>query len=469
MSILRLFLVLNLFWSSITFADGQSQAQKPNVVMIVLDDMNDWTTLFDENNPIRVPNIKELASRGAFFTKAYASSPACNPSRASVMTGLRPHKTGVYGNSSDWRSATPGHPTIQQLFKDNGYYTAGSGKIFHHHNDWAFHDNAAFNEFLMMNINEPYPPKKLNGLDDYGSRNTDWGIWPPQIEQTADFKTMEYAKAFLAKDHESPFFLNLGIYKPHSPFFAPAPYFEEYPSSSLTMPILLEKDETDLPAGAKEMLLDSDWFWTGMQASLHKKPQAWRDYVRAYQACASFADDMVGRIMKALEESKYASNTIIILWSDHGFHLGEKNHFEKFALWEKTTHVPFIVIAPGITSPGMIIDTPIDLTAIYPGIAELCGITTPEVDGKSFVQLLRNKSSDIGPALQTYGKGNHALRTERWRYIRYNDGSEELYDHESDPNEWNNLANGLKYRPIMDSLQQFLPRTSADQVPDLIK
>ena len=439
----------------------------PNVLMIVVDDLNDWITLFDPANPIRTPNLIKLANRGVFFNRAYSSSPACNPSRASVLSGLRPSRTGVYGNASDWRSATAGRPTLQSHFKNHGYYVAGAGKIFHHHKDWAFHDNASFNEYLMMSINEPYPPHKLNGLDDYGTRNTDWGMWPEHIEETADYRTMKYAVDFLEKEHRDPFFLNVGIYKPHSPFFAPADYFDPYPLETITMPNTLSDDMDDLPQGARTLLEPSDWFWTGMQKALKIKPESWRTYVQAYQACASFADDMIGRVIDALDQSAYKDNTIIVLWSDHGFHLGEKEHFEKFALWEKTNHVPFIIIAPGVTDPGTIEKVPVDLSVIYPTLSELCGLPVPDVDGTSLVPLLQHNSQQLKPALSTYGKGNHALRTDRWRYIHYADGSEELYDHDSDPNEYSNLAHLPDFRKLMDSLAQFLPVHEVDQVPDL--
>lgn len=265
---------------------------KPNVLFITVDDMNDWTSVFNKNNPIKTPNIEKLAGRGAFFTKAYCSSPACNPSRASVMTGTRPHKTGIYGNASDWRKTLPKTKTIQKYFKDNGYFVCGSGKIFHHHDDWAFHDNASFHEYLMMSINEPYPEEKLNGLNWYGSGNTDWGPWPDDIQKTADYRTAEYAIQRLQQDYDQPFFLNVGIYKPHSPFFAPLEYFKHYPLSDLKMPEILENDWDDLPEGARSLMENSKWFWEGMIKALEEDPSAWKDYVQAYQACASFADYM---------------------------------------------------------------------------------------------------------------------------------------------------------------------------------
>ncbi|PHN05930.1 sulfatase [Flavilitoribacter nigricans] len=458
-------LLLTLIWGTET---PKQETERPNILFIAVDDLNDWTSLFDADHPIKIPNIEQLAARGAFFRRAYCSSPACNPSRASIMTGTRPHKTGIYGNASDWRSALPEATTLQKFFKDRGYFVGGAGKIFHHHRDWAYHDNASFHEYLMMSINEPYPPQKLNGLADYGSRNTDWGPWPERVEETADFRTAEYATQFLQRRHDQPFFLNIGIYKPHSPFFAPAEYFAAYPGEQLVMPNRKADDWEDLPSGAEELMRNKKWFWNGMMKALRENPNAWRDYVRAYQACAGFADDMIGRVIAALDASPYRDNTIIVLWSDHGFHLGEKDHFEKFALWEKTNHIPYIIIAPGVTSPGMVLEQPVDLTSLYPTLVDLCGFAVPEsLDGISLVPVLKDSTITLPPALMTYGRDNHALRTERWRYIRYRDGSEELYDHTRDPNEWDNLADRPEYRKIMDELARQLPTESAEPVADL--
>jgi len=450
---------------------------KPNILFITIDDMNDWTTVFDKSNPIKTPNLEKLASRGAFFTKAYCSSPACNPSRASVMTGTRPHKTGIYGNGSDWRGTLSDIPTIQKYFKDNGYFVCGSGKIFHHHMDWAFHDNASFHDYRMMSINEPYPDKKLNGFDWMGSRNTDWGIWPDNIEKTPDYRTAEYAINILKKEHDKPFFLNVGIYKPHSPFFAPKEFFDKYPITSLKMPEIKENDTDDLPSGADFFFELTNkgtgsgrGLWNALVKAQKENPNVHNEFVQAYQACASFADAMVGKIIDALDKSPYRDNTIIILWSDHGFHIGEKEHIEKFALWEKTTHIPFIIIAPGVTQPGTNIDKPVDMTTIYPTLSELSGLDIPKhTHGFSLVPLLKDKSVNIPPALMTYMKGNHAVRTERWRYIQYVNGTEELYDHENDPNEWYNLALKNENQAIIEELKRFVPKENAEQVRNLKK
>lgn len=458
-----LFLVFYLFAFQ-TMVNAQQD--KPNILFISIDDMNDWTTLFDDNHPIQTPNLERLSKRGAFLTKAYASSPACNPSRVSVMTGTRPHLTGIYGNSSDWRKALPDAKTIQQYFSNEGYYVGGAGKIFHHPFDWAFHDNNSFHEFLLMKINEPYPPSKLNNFDWYGSRNTDWGAWPPKIEQSPDYKTSEYAISFLQKVHVQPFFLNIGIYKPHSPFFAPKKFFELYPEA--TMPEI-KSDGWELTPGAKDLLKPSEWFYLGMERAIKENPLAYHEFVQSYQAASTFADAMVGRVIDALDKSPYRDNTIIVVWSDHGFHVGEKEHIEKFALWEKTTHVPLIFVAPGQITPGTIINKPVDLTALYPTLIELAGLKEKDkLDGRSLVPLFSNPEADFPPAMMTFMKGNHAIRKDEWRYIQYNDGSEELYDHSVDQNEWNNLANDPKYQMVINELKAYIPKENVDQVSNYI-
>lgn len=449
--------------------------QRPNVLFISIDDMNDWTTLFDKGNPIKTPNLERIASRGAFFTRAYCASPACNPSRAALLTGYRPHRTGIYGNRSDWRGALPDARTLPAYFRENGYYVCGAGKTFHHEDNWAFHDRSAFNEYLLMAINEPYPVRKLNGADWFGSRNTDWGIWPYAIGQTPDHITADYAIRKLQEKHDRPFFLSVGIYKPHSPFFAPAEYFGMYPASRLRMPVIPPGDMDDLPSGAIAMQElrakvhgSGRGFWLGLQKAESERPGAHKSFVQAYQACATFADAMIGRVIDALDKSAYRNNTIIILWSDHGFHVGEKQQIEKFALWEKTTHIPFLIVAPGFTKPGQRIEDPVDMMTVFPTVTELCGLSTPKgLDGVSLVPLLKGEQQVLPPAMMTYLKGNHAIRTKRWRFIRYADGTEELYDHISDPNEWKNLAGMKEYGKVLEDLRTHLPQSNADMVPDL--
>jgi arylsulfatase A-like enzyme len=453
----------------LTVAPVQAETSKFDVLFIAIDDMNDWISLLDAESPIKTPNLARLAKRGMLFTRAYCIAPACNPSRAATMTGLRPSTTGVYGNKSDWRRAMPKRKTIMQHFQGAGYVVKGAGKIFHHHLNGAFHDEKSFDNFQAM-APQNMPPRKLNEADQYGSRNTDWGAWPPREEDTIDFRTADYCiEALKNPPVGKPLFLACGIFKPHSPFFAPPQYFEGV--AKVLPPPRLSDDWKDLPSGAKSLLRSKKWFWNGMMMLDRRVPGSFTGFVQAYAACCSFADAQVGRVLDALEASPRRDRTIVVLWSDHGFHLGEKQHFEKFALWEKSNHVPFIVVAPGMTKPGSRCGAPVDLSVIYPTLLELCGLAADEkCDGASIVPLLKDaQAAWVRPALMTYGRGNHAVRSERWRYIRYADGSEEFYDHQNDPREWTNLARRDDLAELMAEHRRWLPKEEAARVPDLKK
>ena len=441
-------------------------AERPDVLFIVVDDMNDWISLLDAKAPIQTPNLERLASRGTLFTRAYCISAACNPSRAATLTGLRPSTTGIYGNKSDWRAALPRRNTIMQQFRDAGYLVKGAGKVFHHHYEGAFHDEDSFADFQHMRP-QLYPDPKLNRAPDYGSKNTDWGIWPPSEEGTIDHGTAEYCIRALKTQRDRPLFLACGIFKPHSPFFAPRKYHEPY--ESIGLPARREDDGNDLPAGALKLMKSKQWFWRGMMKVNDRSPGQYQRFIQSYAACINFADTQIGRVLNALETSPKRDNTIVVLWSDHGFHLGEKDHIEKFALWEKANHIPFIVVAPGVSVPGSRCDTPVDLSVLYPTLLELAGLNAdPKCDGESIVPLLRDAAAAWRqPAVMTYGRGNHGVRTKRWRYIRYADGSEELYDHDKDPHEWTNLAGNPKHTAVIADHRRWLPKNEAKPVKDL--
>lgn len=448
---------------------GTESSGRPNVIMLVVDDMNDWISLLDPNSPIKTPNLERLAEQGTLFTQAYCMSPACNPSRVATLTGLRPTTSGVYGNKSDWRRALPNRRTLMQQFQVAGYDVFGAGKIFHHQLEGAFHDDDSFDNFQPMRP-QVYPDKKLNASPDYGSRNTDWGEFPVRKKDTIDFHTASYCVEFLSEnpaEQDKPFFLACGIYKPHSPFFAPAEFHDRY--QSIPLPLRKSDDWSDLPSGAVTLMKGKKWFWQGMEKVQRRQKSAYHDFIRSYAACVSFADAQIGRVLDALAGNPQHENTVVVLWSDHGFHLGEKDHIEKFALWEKSNHIPFIIVAPGTTSPGTQCHQPIDMSALYPTLLELCSIPAiDDCDGTSITPLLRDVTSKWDhPALMTYLPGNHAVRSNRWRYIQYADGTEELYDLKSDPNEWTNLAPQTESEPILQSHRQWLPSTEAQAASDM--
>lgn len=442
---------------------------RPDVLFIIVDDLNDWNSLLEPNAPIQTPNLERLAHRGTLFTHAYCASPACNPSRVATLTGLRPTTSGVYGNKSDWRRALPDRPTLMQRFRDAGYHVRGAGKIFHHHLNGAFHDDDSFDDFQPMRP-QLYPSEKLNQAPEYGSKNTDWGVWPPDEDFAIDTQTVDYAiQALQNPPKDRPQFLAVGLFKPHSPFFAPKIYHKTV--ADIPLPPRAPNDWDDLPSGARSLLSGKKWFWNGMQSLDQRLPGSYHDFIRAYAACVAFTDANIGRLIDALETSPRGDSAIIILWSDHGFHLGEKDHIEKFALWEKATHVPLIISAPGVTHPGARCSAPVDLMALYPTALDLCGLPPdPIADGTSLRPLLENPDHhwDI-PAVSTYGRGNHSVRSGDWRYIQYSDQSEELYNLETDPHEWTNLARDPDYLALTKELRRFIPKDERPQVADLKK
>jgi arylsulfatase A-like enzyme len=427
----------------------------PNVLFLAVDDLNDWVGCLGKRADVQTPNIDKLAKRGVLFTRAYCPAPACNPSRTAIMTGLRPSTTGVYHNNQPWRPVLRDAVTLPQHFIKNGYIAQGGGKIFHN----AFNDMPSWQHWEKVG-GSPSPEKlPFNGIPN--TAHFDWGPVSAKDEDMGDYKTASWACDFLAKKHDKPFFLAVGMIRPHLPFFAPQKYFDLYPLDKIELPKTLATDLDDIPApGLKMARPDGD------HAKVVKADQ-WKKAVQAYLACITFADAQLGRVLDALEKSPHKSNTIVVLWSDHGWHLGEKQHWRKFALWEEATRVTFIVSAPGVTTPGTKCERTVNLLDLYPTLAELCGLPKKDgLDAVSLVPLLKDpKAAWDRPAITTHGRNNHAVRTEKWRYIRYADGSEELYDHAADPLEWKNLAKDPATEKVRKELAGHLPKVNAADAP----
>ena len=438
--------------------------ERPNVLFVAVDDLNDW--VLEPGTPLKMPNLLRLARRGALFRRAYSASPACNPSRVALLTGLSPSSTGVYGNRSDWRRALPTAVTLPRYFMNHGYRVEGAGKIFHHHDNSAFHDDESFHRFVKMQL-DPMPRVKFNGIPEVASLNFDWGPWPLDESTTPDMRSVDFGVEFLSRRHELPFFLAIGLFRPHMPFHVPPKYFANYPGDEVAMPRTPAGDLDDIPAGGRALLRQKQHFMRAIRAGEARNPGTWRRAVRAYQASCTFADHQLGRLLEALARSPHASNTIVALWSDHGYHLGEKGHWEKFALWEKSTRVPLVLVAPDRVKPGTVVDTPVSLLDLYPTLVALAGLPEREgLEGESLLEALSGSRRNRTVAM-TYQRGNHAVRSSRWRYIRYADGSEELYDHAADPDELTNLAATGHHADTILSLRQGLPRKDAPPAPDL--
>jgi arylsulfatase A-like enzyme len=437
---------------------------RPNVLFIAIDDLNDWIQLLDAKSPIATPNLQRLADRGVVFTRAYCSSPACNPSRVSIMTGKMPSSTGIYDNRTNWRKAMPKATTLSQAFRAQGYRAEGAGKIYHHGDEGRMHDDASFDEFLKMPAppDSPMPPSKLNQLPDFGTANTDWGPWPKTEAESVDARSVNWCIERLNEpDRKQPLFLACGLFRPHMPFFVPADWYAKRANDSVTMPLIKADDLGDIPAmGLQLHAADAGRFFRGMMQADKERPGSWKDAVKFYQACAEYTDYQIGRLVDALDQSALAKNTIIVVWSDHGYQLGEKDSWEKFTLWGKAAHIPLIVVAPGVAKGGGRCEAPVSLVDLYPTLLELCNLKNKSsLDGTSLVPLLQNPSTKWDrPAVTEYLFGNASARSERFRYIRYRDGSEELYDHDVDPHEWTNCAEDPRFADIKKELQEWLPK-----------
>ncbi|QDT32041.1 sulfatase [Thalassoglobus polymorphus] len=435
-------------------ANSSHAAEKMNVLFIAVDDLNDWISPLGGYNGIKTPNLERLAERGMTFTKAYCAAPACNPSRASLMTGIRPWNSGVYLNPQPWRPAMPDAVLLPKHLSQHGYHSVGAGKIMHGRYD----EPESWDDYLKKG-SDPKPSQKV--LNDPHSRagGIIWGALDVEDDQMFDYKTASYAIDYLEATHEKPFFLACGIYRPHMPWQVPRKYYDMYPVDQIKTPYLPDGDLKDVPAAGLKMAKPQ-----GDHAKI-LKTNNWDYAVQGYLASITFADAQVGRVLDALEASEFNDNTVIVLWGDHGWHLGEKEHWRKFALWEEATRVPFFISVPGMTKPGARCDATVDLMSVYPTLCELCDVPLPEkLDGKSVVSLLKDPEADWSqPAITTHGRKNHAIRTDRYRYIQYANGDEELYDHNVDPGEFNNLASEPSMKSTITELQKWLPK---ENVPD---
>ena len=440
-------LLLLLF---ISIAAHAAESAKPNVLFIAVDDLNHWVGHLARNPQTRTPNIDRLAARGLTFTRAYCAAPVCNPSRAALMSGLRPSTTGVYENRHDWRKVVPEDQPLTSAFRRGGYFVAGAGKIYH----GGFDRRSEWDDYLKGAGGNPQPQ------GDTGVSGIKFAPLDCKDEDLADYRIMTWIIDQLKRKHDKPFFLACGLHKPHMPWNVPRKYFEMFPLDSIQLPKTLTNDLEDIPpAGVRMAKPDGD------HAAMLKSGR-WKEAVQAYLATIAYCDMNVGRLLDALDASAYASNTVVVFWGDHGWHLGEKQHWRKFALWEEATRAPLIWIVPGITKPNTICERTVDFMSIYPTLTDVCGLETPKhVEGKSIRALLRNPKAEWNrPALTTYELGNHAVRTEAWRYIRYRNGDEELYDEAKDPLEWTNLASKPEFKVRKEELARHLPKKDAAEV-----
>jgi len=466
-------------------ATQPAHAEKPNVLFIAIDDQNDWIGHLGGHPMAKTPHLDALAARGTSFLNAHCNAPLCNPSRTSLLIGLRPTTTGIYG-LSPWFRTVPGFEervSLPQHFAAAGYETLAVGKIFHAGSGAPGGGGkgkgkakgtpgaAAPAEPVEFQVRGPNPaigvkpPKKLIPPAPMGDHPAmDWGVFPHQDEDKGDYQVASWAiEKIEAAQPDQPFFLATGFFLPHVPCYATQKWFDLYPDDDSVLPGIRRDDRDDTPRFS--------WYlhWSLPEPRLKwvEENHQWRNLVRSYLACTSFVDAQIGRVLDALEKNGLADNTIVVVWGDHGWHLGEKGITGKNTLWDRGTKVPLIFAGPGVKAEQRCTQ-PAELMDIYPTLIELAGLPArDDLEGLSLVPQLRDAATKRErPAITSHNQGNHGVRSENWRYIHYADGSEELYDMRKDPNEWTNLAADPAFAEVIAEHKKWLPKVDLPPAPN---
>ena len=462
--------IVGLAIALVLFVAPASAADRPNIVFIAIDDQNDWIGHLGGHPLAKTPHLDALAARGTTFLNAQCNAPLCNPSRTSLLLSLRPTTTGVYGLAPSFRALAKwkDRVTLPQHFAASGYRTMATGKIFHFGTQSAPGGAKAKGKTTAapdFQVNGQFggigskPPKKLIPPTPMGNHPLmDWGVWPPDNNDTSkgDYQVASWAvEQIKSAPKGEPFFLAAGFFLPHVPCYATQKWFDLYPDDDSLLPQIREDDRSDTPRFS--------WYlhWNLPEPRLKwiRENDQWRNLVRSYLASTSFVDGQIGRILDALEASGLADNTIVVVWGDHGWHLGEKCITGKNTLWDRGTKVPLIIAGPGVKA-GQRCAQPAELLDIYPTLVELAGLPPrDDLEGLSLVSQLGDASAPRErPAITSHNQGNHSIRSEHWRYIRYADGSEELYDMRADPHEWTNLAGRQEYASVIAEHKKWLPQ-----------
>jgi iduronate 2-sulfatase len=438
-----------------------AQAPRPNVLVIMADDLNNDLGTFGHPQ-VKTPNLDRLAARGVRFDRAYTQFPLCSPSRASLLTGLRPDATGVHDLVTDFRKNLPDVVTLPQMFKRNGYVSARVGKIYHYGNPGqigtsGLDDPASWDEFVNpRGIDKDEETRITNFTPTRGIGSTlSYYISPAPDAEHTDGKVAGETISLLEKYRDRPFFIGAGFYRPHCPFIAPAKYFDLYPLDRIAAPPAAVSPDVPAPA----------WFTTPPNWGIDE--QAQRETIRAYYASISFLDANVGRLLDALDRLGLAKNTIVVFISDHGYHLGEQGQWMKQTLFERSARAPLIVAGPGVAVAGRASTRIVEFVDLYPTLASLAGIQPPSgLHGRSLTPLLKNPAATWDhPAITQVRRGpaatpffGYSIRTEKWRYTEWDGGKRgvELYDEAADPKELTNLAADPKHQKTVRDMQQRL-------------
>jgi len=455
---------------AIAGAGGASPA-RPNILLVGFDDLNGWVGPLGDAQAV-TPAMDALAARGVTFGRAYCCGPSSGPSRSAVLTGLSPATTGIYAKDArrGLAALVPDALVLPRRFAAEGWHTVGAGKVFsaprvvsvreaHARGMAAFPLPAAADDATAWDAyqglgDDPFPAARAFPLNGFGDDELDWGPGDAPEAALPDHRLAAWAAARLAGGLPEPFLMAVGFRRPHLPWYPPAADLAAFPPRSVAPPPVREDDLDDVPAVARRWAEGK-----GEHAKvLAAGPGAWAEAVRCYRACVRYADRQLATVLAGLEAGGAAARTVVVVWSDHGVHLGTKRHWGKYTLWEEATRVPLIVAGPGVAA-GALCGRVASLLDLYPTLLDLAGLAPdPAHEGRSLAPLLADPGRPWPhPAVMTWGLGNHAARSARWRYIRYRGGAEELYDHDADPHEWTNLAARAEHAAVREELAAALP------------
>lgn len=469
-------------------APDKTKAGQPNILLISLDDMNDWIEPMGGHPQAQTPNITSFAESSVTFRRAYTVSPACNPSRTALFSGKAPWVTGVYNNPQIWRHIVGDEKMMPELFREAGYWVGGAGKIYHNNMpdprswDAYFPDLVQHLPKYWLPVKDAVTSETIFELTDNEIREDapkgvtfnmptfsdmyiafDFEPLPVSTEETGDYSSVEWVSEQLKVKHDKPFFLAAGIYRPHLPWYVPQEYYDKFPIEDIMLPELLSTDSEDLPEAGKK-IAQNGYHDRIVEAGL------WKEAVQGYLASINYADALVGKLLEDLEASGHADNTIVVIFSDHGWQLGEKGHWRKFALWEDVLNTVLMVRVPeGISSlpsgnfRGGVSDRNVSLLDVFPMLTELAGLTEkPGISGRSIVPLLTEPNREWNhPVVSVFEDKHYSVILEDWHYIRYADGGEELYNLAKDPHEWSNLALNPNQLERKMSLAKLIPEHKA--------
>ena len=473
--------LLGLLLGAVPVLSGATLPARPNVLMIVIDDVAaNLNSVDGEGDVLRTPALERLAARGTWFSRAYNDAPACAPSRTALLTGVHATRSGVYYNTQAYRRSATWIAGVQSLpaaFLRAGYLTAGYGKISH--NSYLEDDRGDYTPGYYklygrkpdithgdLDLLQHAIPGSVREIPGNSSRNWTWGVLPDEWDRDdprrlqQDTEQANRTIALLEQPQDRPFFVACGFWRPHVRWTVPRRYYERFPLESIRLPAGYQAgDLEDVPKPGR---------WAATQAGHHADVVAggrWRESIQGYLASMAYIDEQIGRVLDALERGPHRDTTLVVFLSDNGMHLGEKEHWLKYALWEQTCRVFLAIAGPGL--PVQRSATPVSLVDVYPTLLRLCSLPAPAhpLDGVDLSALLAGRAAERGrPVLSTWGQGNHAIRDARYRYIRYGNGDEELYDHAADPREWRNLAADPEFAATRLRLARWLPAVDAPGV-----